>query len=208
MRRLILAAALAAACWTGPALAGGLEALKAFVGEARAARTDFVQTVTDRNGRKVQESSGSFLFARPGKFRWTYVKPFDQVIVGDGVKVWVYDRELQQVTVKALGDALGSSPAALLAGNNDVDRAYTLSGLPARDGLEWLEAVPKDPDSTFEKMRLGFRKSVPERIELVDRLGQITNIRFSRFERNPKLPADTFQFTPPAGVDVVGDTKP
>lgn len=205
MRHALKAAALMAACWVGPAAAGGIESLKAFVSEVRGARTEFVQTVTDNTGRKVQESSGSFVFARPGRFRWTYVKPFDQVIVGDGVKVWVYDKDLEQVTVKALGDALGSSPAALLAGNNDVDRAYTFSPLPKKDGLEWMEAVPKDPDSTFEKMRLGFRKNNPERIELVDRLGQVTTIRFTKLDRNPKLGADVFRFTPPPGADVVGD---
>jgi outer membrane lipoprotein carrier protein len=152
-----------------------------------------------------EESTGAFLFSRPGKFRWIYLKPFEQLIVGDGEKVWVYDKDLEQVTVKKLGDALGNSPAALLAGDNDVDRAYTLKPQPAKGGLEWLEAVPKDPDSTFEKMRLGFRKSNPETIELHDRLGQITTIRFTKFVRNPKLAADTFRFTPPAGADVVGD---
>jgi outer membrane lipoprotein carrier protein len=198
-------AVLAATWWVGGAAAGGIESLKAFVAEVRAARTEFVQTVTDNTGRKVQESSGSFVFARPGRFRWTYVKPFDQVIVGDGVKVWVYDKDLEQVTVKALGDALGSSPAALLAGNNDVDRAYTFSALPRKDGLEWMEAVPKDEESSFEKMRLGFRKNNPERLELQDRLGQVTTIRFTKLVRNPKLAADVFSFTPPPGADVVGD---
>lgn len=205
MKKITLAAALAVACWTQAAFAGGLESLKAFVSEVRSARTEFVQSVADPHGRRTTESTGAFLFSRPGKFRWIYLKPFEQLIVGDGEKVWVYDKDLEQVTVKKLGDALGNSPAALLAGDNDVDRAYTLKPQPAKGGLEWLEAVPKDPDSTFEKMRLGFRKSNPETIELHDRLGQITTIRFTKFVRNPKLAADTFRFTPPAGADVVGD---
>ena len=205
MKKMTLAAALAVACWTQAAFAGGLESLKAFVSEVRSARTEFVQTVADPHGRKAQESTGAFLFSRPGKFRWIYLKPFEQLIVGDGEKVWVYDKDREQGTVKKLGDALGNSPAALLAGDNDVDRAYTLKPQPAKGGLEWLEAVPKDPDSTFEKMRLGFRKSNPETIELHDRLGQVTTIRFTKFVRNPKLAADTFRFTPPAGADVVGD---
>lgn len=190
---------------SGAAPAGGLESLKAFIAEVRGARIEFVQLVTDAQGRKVQESRGTFQFSRPGRFRWVYLKPYETVIVGDGAKVWVHDPDLNQVTVKALGDALGSSPAALLAGSNDVDRAYTFNPLPAEGGLDWVEAVPRDADSTFERMRLGFRKSNPEQLQLQDRLGQTTTIRFTRLERNPRLPAETFRFVPPRDADVVGD---
>ena len=189
----------------GDAMAGGLESLKAFIADVRSARIEFQQRVADADGRKLQESSGTFQFSRPGRFRWFYAKPYEQLIVGDGVKVWVYDPELRQVTIKALGDALGSSPAALLAGSNDVDRAYTFNALPREGGLDWVEAVPRDPESSFERMRLGFRKSNPELLQLRDRLGQVTTIRFTRLDRNPKLPADTFRFVPPADADVVGD---
>jgi outer membrane lipoprotein carrier protein len=186
-------------------MAAGADLIKRFVAEVHGLKADFVQTVVDASGKPVSQSTGSFQFLRPGKFRWTYVKPYEQLIVGDGAKVWVYDRDLNQVTVKALGDALGSSPAALLAGSNDLDHAYTFAQLPKQDGFDWVEATPTDPDSQFEKMRLGFRKSNPESMELHDRLGQTTTIKFSRLERNPKFAADLFRFTPPAGADVVGD---
>lgn len=201
--RIIAAAVLAGLAQTS--LAAGVGLIKSFVSEVRAAKTEFVQTVIDSSGKPVAQSTGTFLFERPGKFRWTYTKPYEQLIVGDGRKVWVYDKDLNQVTVKALGDALGSSPAALLAGSNDLDRAYTFAQLPKKDGLEWVEATPTDPDSQFEKMRLGFRKANPESMELYDRLGQVTTIKFTRLERNPKLAADLFRFTPPEGADVVGD---
>lgn len=196
---------LAAGALGAQAAGAGLESLKSFIGEVKSARIEFQQSVVDAQGKKLQDSTGTFLFSRPGKFRWLYVKPYEQLIVGDGEKVWVYDRDLNQVTVKALGDALGSSPAALLAGNNDVDRAYTFKTLPKEGGLEWLEAVPRDPESTFERMRIGFRKSNPETMQLQDRLGQTTTIRFTRLERNPRLAADAFRFVPPKDADVVGD---
>lgn len=201
--RIIVAAVLAGFAQTS--LAAGIDLIKSFVNEVRSAKTEFVQTVVDGSGRPVAQSMGTFLFERPGKFRWAYVKPYEQLIVGDGRKVWVYDKDLNQVTVKALGDALGSSPAALLAGSNDLDRAYTFTQLPKKDGLEWVEATPTDPDSQFEKMRLGFRKANPESMQLYDRLGQVTTIKFTRLERNPKLSAELFRFTPPQGADVVGD---
>ncbi len=203
--RGIVAAVLLSAAGASQAWAGGVESLKAFISEVRSARTEFVQTVADQAGKKIQESRGSFQFARPGKFRWVYQKPFEQVIVGDGAKVWVYDKDLNQVTVKVLGDALGSSPAALLAGSNNVDEAYTFTALPRDAGVDWVEAIPKDPESSFERMRVGFRKSVLETMQLHDRLGQVTTIRFTKVERNPKLAADVFKFTPPADADVVGD---
>lgn len=188
-----------------PARAAGVDLLRSFITEVKGMKAEFSQVTLDGSGRTVQQAAGSFQFQRPGRFRWTTVRPYEQLVVGDGAKVWLYDRELSQVTVKAMGDALGSSPAALLAGSNDLDRAYSFAQLPRRDGLEWVEAVPSDPDSSFERMRIGFRRSNPEVMELLDRLGQTTTIRFTRLERNPRLAPDLFRFTPPAGADVVGD---
>src|SRR5262249_26106517 len=124
--------------------AAAIERFKAFAQGAQSARADFQQKVVDKSGRTVQQSKGSFVFQRPGKFRWTYAQPVDQLIVGDGQKVWIYDRDLNQVTVRKLSRALGSTPAALLAGSADVEKAFALSEAGARDGLEWLEAKPKE----------------------------------------------------------------
>lgn len=207
MKKLLnVALAVALLSVVATAMAAGVETLRAFVNEVKSARTEFSQVVFDANGKKLQESTGTFQFARPGKFRWTYVKPYEQLLVGDGQKVWIYDKDLNQVTVKALGNALGSSPAALLAGDNKViESAYTIVEMQKKDGLDWLEASPNDEESPFEKIRMGFRKNALESMQLFDRLGQLTTIRFSKIERNPKLAADLFKFTPPAGADIVGD---
>src|SRR3954469_24025168 len=124
--------------------AAAIERFKAFAKATQTARGSFEQKVYDRDRRLSQESKGSFVFNRPGKFRWVYDKPVDQVIVGDGDRVWIYDRGLAQVTVRKLARALGSTPAALLAGSTDVDAAFELAESGAKDGLEWLEAKPKD----------------------------------------------------------------
>jgi len=188
-----------------PAHAGAIDSLRGFVRETQSARAQFSQIVLDRSGQARQQASGTMVFSRPGKFRWTYEKPYEQLIVGDGVKLWVYDKELEQVTVKQLGEALGSSPAALLAGNNEIEKFFALSDAGSRDGLDWLEAVPKSKDTTFEFIRMGFAGSTLKVMELKDNFGQRTVIRFDKLERNPKLGADQFKFTPPKGADVIGD---
>lgn len=187
------------------AAAAGADAIKAFVNEVKSARAVFRQTVADADGRTLQQSSGSFQFARPGKFRWVYEKPYEQLIVGDGAKVWIYDRDLNQVTVKALGAALGSSPAALLAGSNDLERDFTLTDSGSKDGLDWLDAVPKTRDTAFERVRMGFGKAGLAAMELRDQFGQITVITFADVERNPRIPAEVFRFTPPKGADVISE---
>jgi len=185
--------------------AGSIEKLQAFIAQTQSARASFTQQVMDKNGKTVQSAGGKVAFSRPGKFRWEYQKPYEQLIVGDGEKLWVYDKELAQVTVKKLEGALGSSPAALLAGSNDMEEYYNLNAKGVSRGLDWLEAYPKEQDTMFQKVRMGFKGNTLDTMELYDQLGQITLIRFSRIERNPKLPADTFTFTPPAGVDVIED---
>ena len=158
----------------------------------------------NREGRTTQTTSGTFAFARPGKFRWTYDKPFDQLIVGDGDKVWVYDRDLNQVIVRKLDAALGATPAALLAGDNALEKNFTLVASGEGEGLEYVDATPKVADSQFKRIRLGFADDLPRKMQLTDAFGQTTELTFSDVNRNPKLPADTFRFTPPKGADVVG----
>jgi outer membrane lipoprotein carrier protein len=144
-------------------------------------------------------------FARPGRIRWTYEKPYEQLIVGDGSKLWVYDKDLNQVTVRSIAQGIGGSPAALLAGSNDIEKDFRLSATGTQDGLDWLEAVPRGTESTFQKVRMGFGKSGLEAMELADGFGQITIVRFTAIERNSRLAADLFQFTPPQGVDIISD---
>ena len=185
--------------------AAAIERFKAFAKATQTARGTFEQKVYDRDQRLTQESKGSFAFHRPGKFRWVYDKPVDQVIVGDGDRVWIYDRGLQQVTVRKLARALGSTPAALLAGSTDVEKAFDMAEAGAKDGLEWLEAKPKDREAGFEKIRMGFSASGLQSMELTDNFGQTTRLRFTALQPNAKVDPKEFRFEAPKGADVLGD---
>jgi outer membrane lipoprotein carrier protein len=193
------------AAFASAAHADAVERFKSFLRATQSARADFEQQVYGREGRVTQASKGSFVFQRPGRFRWTYAKPVDQVIVGDGERVWIHDRDLNQVTVRKISKALGSTPAALLAGASDIDKAFELSDAGARDGLEWLEARPRDSDAGFERIRMGFGLNGLEAMELTDNFGQTTRLRFSNLQRNPKVDPAEFRFVPPEGADVLGD---
>ncbi|GAB1721069.1 MAG: outer membrane lipoprotein carrier protein LolA [Nitrosospira sp.] len=188
------------------AQASATSSLKNFIHDARTVRATFTQSVLDKNGRTVQTGQGTMQFQRPGKFRWIYEKPYEQLIVGDGDRIWFYDRDLNQVTVRRLDLAIGSSPAALLAGDSDIEQNFELRDTGSLAGTEWLEAKPKTRDSTFEWVRLGFTlDGVLKSMELHDNFGQTTVLTFSRLERNPRLAPDLFKFTPPAGSDVISD---
>ncbi|MEO8132935.1 MAG: outer membrane lipoprotein chaperone LolA [Betaproteobacteria bacterium] len=202
LRSFLLPALLAVAA--APVQAGALDDLRAFSTQIKSARGDFQQVVSDRSGKVLRQASGSFSLARPGKFRWTYVKPFEQLVVGDGQKVWIYDTDLNQVTIRKMDDTLSATPAALLAGSQDFERVFTLEELPAADGLTWLAAKPKAADSALESARIGFNKGTLEKLTFTDNFGQQTVVTISRFEKNPTLPVDTFRFTPPKGADVIG----
>ena len=192
-------------CTVSVVQASSVDSLRTFVRESQTVRAQFSQTVLDRNGRNTSQASGVMAFSRPGKFRWTYDKPYEQVIVGDGVKLWIYDKDLNQVSVRKLDEALGSSPAALLAGNNEIERFFTLKDVGSRDGLDWLEASPKSSDTMFAAVRMGFSGDTLKQMELKDSFGQTTIIRFDKLERNPKLPSNQFKFAPPKGADVIGE---
>ena len=202
MKRFIVTCALALPLI---AHAGGVDRLKAFIAGAKTAEADFTQTVSDKNGRVSQQASGKMAFARPGKFRWDYSKPYEQVIVGDGVKLWLYDADLEQVTVKSLGDVIAGTPAALLAGDNAIEKYFVLKDAGVADGLEWLEATPKNKDTTFERIRMGFRGDTLVQMELFDFFGQRTTLTLSRMVRNPTIPPSRFTFTPPKGADIIGE---
>jgi len=201
MMRLLLGLLLVLLPLVGQA--SSIEELKALLRGTTTARAQFAQIVLDKDLNPIQQASGSMAFARPGRFRWEYNKPYEQVIVGDGTWLWIYDKDLNQVTVRRLEGALGASPAALLAGSNEIDKGYALSSAGSEQGLDWLEAVPKDQDTVFERIRLGFSKTGLEAMELRDRFGQITVIKFTAVKRNSELPSDWFNFTPPEGADVI-----
>jgi len=202
---LKMLSAVAFVCLPLCAEAGAVDQLHQFLQSTRTLKAEFAQIVVAKNGRKPQQSSGLVSISRPGKLRWEILKPYPQLVVGDGEKIWIYDQELQQVTVRKAGQAIGGSPAALLAGNNDLEKNFTLKDAGESEGISWLEATPKTSDSGFEKIRLGFVGADLKAMELNDSFGQTTQIRFSKLERNPALPATNFKFTPPAGVDVVGE---
>jgi len=185
------------------ARADGVGQLRAFIEGTRSVKADFSQTVSAKSGRKPQVSSGSFVFSRPGKFRWTYDKPYYQLLVSDGDKLWIHDRDLNQVTEKRVGNALGSSPAALLAGDNAFEKNFAVSNAGTVDGLEWIEAIPKQAEGSFERVRIGFRDNLPRTMELRDGFGQTTQLSFSAIQANPAVDASLFRFTAPAGADVV-----
>ena len=187
------------------AQAAAIDRFKSFVRGTQSARGEFEQKVHDRAGNLTQESKGSFVFQRPGLFRWVYAKPVDQVIVGDGERVWIHDRDLNQVTVRRVTRALGSTPAALLAGSTDVEKAFDLSEAGSKDGLEWLEAKPREREAGFERVRMGFDDAGVQAMELTDHFGQTTYLRFTSLQRNPKVDPAEFRFQPPKGSDVLGE---
>jgi outer membrane lipoprotein carrier protein len=188
-----------------PASADAKARLEVFVDGTKGLKASFTQTVIDRAGRKTSEASGNLFFSRPGKFRWVYQKPYAQLIVGDGKKLWIHDEDLDQVTVRKLDHALGDSPAALLAGDNNIEKLFNLKDGGLKDGLEWLEATPKAKEGSFERVRMGFKGDDLQVMELKDNFGQTTVLRFSNLQRNPALGASLFRFSPPKGVDIIGD---
>ena len=185
-------------------MAMGIDQFRVFLQATQQARGTFTQTVTASSGRKPQHSTGTFAFSRPGKFRWSYEKPYSQLLVSDGKKLWSFDPDLNQVTTRKLGAALGSSPAALLAGNSLEDN-FTLIDAGSAEGIEYVEAVPTVKDSGFERVRIGFRENLPRVMEVRDNFGQTTVVELNQIERGVALPADTFRFVPPKGADVISE---
>jgi outer membrane lipoprotein carrier protein len=205
MHRIGFAVAAALLC-ASTVHAAALDQFKTFVASTKAAKGEFTQTLTknvDGAKKTSAPSTGTFLFARPGKFIWQYQKPYEQLLQADGEQLYIYDKDLNQVTVKKLGDALGSSPAAILFGSNDLEKNFTLSEAGTREGLEWLKAVPKAKDTSFEQIAIGLKNGQPEAMELRDNFGQTSLLSFKKFEKNPALTSTSFRFTMPKGADVV-----
>jgi len=199
--RALLVACLLSGCALA-ARADALDTLREFVRDVSTGRAAFTQTVTSADGAKKRSSSGSFEFARPNRFRFAYARPFEQLIVSDGTKVWIHDVDLNQVTVRKLSAALGATPAALLAGAA-LDKEFELAAQPSKDGLDWVQATPRQKDGAFQSMRVGFRGKELAAVEILDSFGQRSLLQFSQYAANIALPDSSFRFVPPSGADVV-----
>ncbi|WP_284616562.1 outer membrane lipoprotein chaperone LolA [Aquabacterium humicola] len=200
MKTLLLGAALALSL--GTARADALDTLRSFTREAASGRAEFTQTVTSPDGAKKKTSSGSFEFSRPDRFRFAYAKPFEQLIVSDGKKVWLHDPELNQVAVRPVSRALGATPVALLAGGA-IEKDFDLAALPAKDGLEWVQATPKLKEGQIQALKIGFQGKALAALEIVDAFGQRSLLQFRDVALNPKLAEERFRFLVPKGADVI-----
>lgn len=182
----------------------GLRRLETFTAQLDSLRAQFVQSLFDAQGKAVQESHGTVLLQRPGRFRWEYRLPYEQLIVADGEKLWVYDTELQQVTVKTLDNALGNAPIMLLSERRPLQEDFVIHNLQPRDGLQWVELEPRVKDTDFTRITLGMDELGMKVMELRDSFGQATEVRFVNREINVTPAAGSFEFVPPAGVDIIG----
>ena len=182
--------------------------MQAFAKNLQSVSADFKQVVTTANGKPTDETSGTVALSAPNRFRWEAKTPFEQLIVADGAKVWIYDPDLEQVSVRNQGSAEAHSPLSVLTDLDRMDREFTTSESGERENLQWLKLISKAKEPDFEYAELGFDAQGLARMHFKDQLGNDTEIRFSNWQRNPGLPASTFAFKPPAGVDVIGDVKP
>ena len=202
----ILAWTMVLALYSASSYAGaGQDRLERFFDHLAGLKADFEQTVVDAHSVTIQNASGTLRILRPGKFRWDYHTPYEQVIVSDGKKISIYDPDLDQVTVKLLDQTIGNMPALLLSDDQPLQNSFNITESGARDELEWLELDPRTEDTSFDKIRLAFNKRTLQTMELVDSFGQTTQLVFTHVQRNPAINPDTFHFIPPPGVDVVGD---
>ncbi len=200
MRKILAAGLLAVVA--GAAHADSVATLRSFIRDVKSGSASFTQTVTSADGAKKKSQSGRFDFARPNRFRFAYDKPFEQVIVGDGQKVWIYDVDLNQVSSRKIEGALGATPAALLAGSS-LDKEFDLAAMPDQGGLAWVRATPKLADGPFRSLGVGFRGTTLAAVEIVDAFGQRSLLAFTDFVADPALPESTFRFTVPPGADVI-----
>ena len=198
----VVAAAVTGFVFPSLAHADAADALRNFVQNVPSGRGAFTQTVTSPDGAKKKSSTGSFEFLRPNRFRFDYAKPYEQQIVADGQKVWLFDVDLNQVTVRPYDQALGATPAALLAGGN-LERDFTLSNETDAGGLQWARALPKVKEGSIRSVRVGFRGKDLAAFEITDAFGQTSRLEFARFEAGAAIAAARFKFNPPAGADVL-----
>ena len=209
LARRALTCAIGLTCFLGTAggapafAAGAIEQLKAFSSTTKSARGEFSQQLVKRSGQPAPAAKGEFAFSRPGRFRWEIKSPYQQLIVTDGKTLYFYDKDLKQVTVREAGDVISATPAAVLFGGAELDKAFSLKEEGEQDNLQWVEAVPKVADSGFDRIRVGMRDGLPAQMEVMDAFGQVNRFVFTRISRNATVPDSDFEFTPPPGVDVI-----
>jgi len=183
----------------------GHDRLQLFFDHLTGLKADFTQTVIDANSVTVQDATGTLQLLRPGRFRWDYHTPYEQLIVADGTRVSIYDPDLEQVTVKLMDETIGNMPALLLSNEQPLEDSFIITELGLKDKKEWLELIPRVSDTSFEKIRLAFDENTLQSMELLDSFGQTTQLVFSHVQRNPEIDPDIFHFVPPPDVDVIGD---
>ena len=205
MRRFPLLAVLGILSMPALAADTARSRMEAFSSGLQSVTGRFSQTVTDANGRRGDASEGTFALQAPRQFRWETREPYQQTIVADGRRVWVYEPDLEQVSVRNQGVAEAQSPLTVLTDLSQLDRQYETTESGEREGLAWLKLAPKAEEPEFEYAELGFDAIALVRMLFRDQLGNTTQIRFDHWTRNPRLSPDDFRFSPPAGVDVVGD---
>lgn len=204
---VVLAALLAGAPVPAADRAPAAARVERFIEEVSSFRAGFEQRVYDGSGELIEESSGHVVMQRPGRFRWDYERPFERTIVADGERVWLYEADLDQVTIRRLGDSLGDTPAAILTGRESVLERFRIEAARSERGLERVRLVPNSADSDFSAVELGFAGDDLRELRLEDRLGQVTEVRFATAEVNPALDPELFRFSVPPGVDVIDDAE-
>jgi outer membrane lipoprotein carrier protein len=190
-----------------PGPQAGQQRVEAFLRGLDGLQAQFKQTLTDRNGQTVDEASGTLAISRPDRFRWDYRQPYQQIIVADGTRIWIYDSDLEQVTVRKLDETLSATPAMLLSGRSSLSDNFKVTQVSREGALDWVRMEPKRDDTDFKWVRLGFEGALLKYMQLADKLGQTTSLEFSKLERNPPLDPSRFTFTVPPGADVIGDAS-
>ncbi len=204
---LLALALVSAHVFAADNLAAGRARVEAFLSNLQGLQAQFHQVLTDRTGQVVEEASGTLAVRRPNRFRWDYREPNEQVIVADGTRIWLYDSDLEQVTVRRLDDTLSATPAMLLSGEGKLEDNFIVREVTKENGIDWIRMEPKRSDTDFKWVRLGFEGQNLRAMQLADKLGQTTSLEFTQIERNPPLDPSRFTFTVPPGADVIGDAS-
>jgi outer membrane lipoprotein carrier protein len=186
------------------ALASAATEVEKYLGGLATWSADFTQTIDDGHGKVMRSAAGKLYLQKPGKFRWDYSQPSEQLILADGKQIWFYDKDLQQANVRDMDASLANTPAVLLSGAGSLSSQFDVTSLPPSDGLEWYQLIPKHADTDFQLVRIGFRHGDLASMFLADKLNQVTQLTFSNPSRNAKFAPDLFTFVPPPGVDVIG----